>query len=185
MVARLFYVIGASGAGKDSLLGYAREQMPISVPVAFAHRYITRPVTARDENHIALTPDEFGQRLQHGCFALHWESHGLRYGIGVEIRHWLQQGLHVVINGSRAYLEQAAGRFPDLVPVLIQVDDSVLRKRLVRRGRESPDQIAQRLRHNAEFERDIAHADLVRIDNNDELPMAGHRFLRLLTNEIV
>ena len=183
MAAHLYYVIGASGAGKDSLLGYAREHMPLDMPVAFAHRYITRAAASGDEDHTSLSPDEFALRLQHGCFAMHWESHGLSYGIGVEIRHWMQQGLHVVLNGSRAYLDKAAADFSNLVPVLIQVDDAVLRKRLTGRGRESPDQIAQRLRRNAELRRSTAHPGLVRIDNNDELPAAGRQFLRLLAGE--
>jgi ribose 1,5-bisphosphokinase len=180
MVARLFYVIGASGAGKDSLLGYAREHMSADMPVVFAHRYITRPAATGNEGHTSLTPTEFALRLQHGCFAMHWESHGLSYGIGVEIRHWMQQGLHVVINGSRAYLERAAADFSNLVPILIQVDDAVLRQRLAWRGRESPDQVAQRIRRNAELQRSTAHPKLVRIDNNDELPAAGRQLLRLL-----
>ena len=183
MVPRLFYVIGASGAGKDSLLGYAREHLSLDMPVVFAHRYITRPAATGDEDHTSLTPDEFALRLQHGCFAMHWESHGLSYGIGVEIRDWMQQGLHVVLNGSRAYLARAAADFSNLVPILIQVDEGVLRRRLTGRGRESPDQIAQRLRRNAELQCSTAHPKLIRIDNNDELPTAGRQFLRLLAGE--
>jgi ribose 1,5-bisphosphokinase len=45
-VARLFYVIGASGAGKDTLLRYARVRVGGSGGVVFAHRYITRPAAA-------------------------------------------------------------------------------------------------------------------------------------------
>jgi ribose 1,5-bisphosphokinase len=37
----LFYLIGPSGAGKDALLAYARDQLAGSSPVLFSHRYIT------------------------------------------------------------------------------------------------------------------------------------------------
>ena len=51
----LFYVVGASGAGKDSLLAYARAALGGGTPVFFAHRYITRPAEAGGENHVALS----------------------------------------------------------------------------------------------------------------------------------
>lgn len=178
----VFYVIGASGAGKDSLLRFAREQQPPGAPVAFAHRYITRPAHSAGENHVELSNDEFQTRLEHGCFAMHWESHGLRYGIGVEIRHWLQQGMHVVLNGSREYLDKAAADFSNLVPVLIQVDASVLQERLSGRGRETPNQIKQRLRRHAQFERQVEHPGLVCIDNSSDLSAAGQQLLDLLTS---
>ena len=46
MTARLFYLVGASGSGKDSLLGYARGKLAGAPDVLFAHRYITRPADA-------------------------------------------------------------------------------------------------------------------------------------------
>ncbi len=55
MHGRLFYVVGASGAGKDSLIEYARNALGSRDAVVFAHRYITRPPTARGENHVALS----------------------------------------------------------------------------------------------------------------------------------
>ena len=47
-----------------------------------------------------------------GQFALHWQSHGLHYGIGIEIDGWLAQGHAVVVNGSRGYLKSALLRLP-------------------------------------------------------------------------
>lgn len=80
---RLFYVIGPSGSGKDSLMRYARASLAGDPSVVFAHRYITRPMELHGENHVALTETEFDARLAAGLFAMHWESHGLRYGIGL------------------------------------------------------------------------------------------------------
>ena len=42
---QLVYVMGASGSGKDSLLQALRPRLR-GVPVAFARRYITRPLRA-------------------------------------------------------------------------------------------------------------------------------------------
>lgn len=98
---KLFYVIGPSDSGKDSLLRYARARLGPVSRVVFAHRYITRPVDVNGENHVALTKAEFG------LLAMHWRSHGHRYGIGREIDLWLAKGCQVVVNGSREYLPQA------------------------------------------------------------------------------
>lgn len=50
-MAKIFYVVGASGAGKDSLMQLARKQVE-GRSVAFAHRYITRPADDNTENFI-------------------------------------------------------------------------------------------------------------------------------------
>ncbi len=84
----LFYVMGPSGSGKDSLLRALRERLKPADPVVIAHRYITRAADA-NEASVALTAEEFHRRMELGCLALHWHSHGLHYGIGVEIEQWL------------------------------------------------------------------------------------------------
>ena len=177
--AKLFYVIGASGAGKDSLLTYARKRIGGEAAVIFCHRYITRAADAGGENHIELPEAEFNNRLQHGCFAMHWQSHGHRYAIGNEIYGWLQQGLNVVVNGSRGYLNEAAAIFPDIVPVHIVVSDDVLLERLTARGRESADAIAKRIRRSHTLHH-VAHPNMVEIDNNRSLQLAGDELVGLI-----
>ncbi|KGD89923.1 ribose-phosphate pyrophosphokinase [Achromobacter sp. RTa] len=142
--ARLIYLMGASGSGKDTLLRLLRTHLRGDEPVLVAHRYITRDSGA-SEDALRLTDDEFGRRAALGCFALRWSSHGLHYGIGIEIDAWLSCGAAVIINGSRAHLEQAHARYPDLTAVEITVDPALLARRLAGRGRENAEQIAQRL----------------------------------------
>lgn len=177
-MARLVYVIGASGAGKDSLLKYARSQIPNESTVVFAHRYITRDAYVGNENHIALSAAEFKQRQSLKCFAMTWFSHETHYGIGVEIDRWLAMGITVVINGSRAYLKQATIRYPNLLPVLIEADESILRQRLENRKRENKEEIEHRLQQAAKLNLEIATlSGLVRIKNNASIEQAGKHFL--------
>jgi ribose 1,5-bisphosphokinase len=68
-VAHLFYVMGPSGAGKDSVLRGARAQLEPADRIVFAHRYITR-APEPSENHIALSPEEFALRDEAGLFAM-------------------------------------------------------------------------------------------------------------------
>lgn len=150
MPARLIYVVGPSGSGKDSLLRYARERLAEEPGVVFAHRYITRAADAGGENHVALTHAEFATRKHNGLFALAWESHGQAYGVGIEINQWLARGATVVVNGSRGYLDETRQRFPELLAVTIDAPAEVLRERLLARGREDRSAVERRLeRHRA------------------------------------
>lgn len=142
--ARLIYLMGASGSGKDTLLRLLRAELRGDEPVLVAHRYITRD-SGDTEDALRLTEDEFARRAALGCFALRWASHGLQYGVGIEIDAWLSCGAAVIINGSRAHLEQAHSRYPALTAVEVTVDPGQLVLRLAGRGRESAEQITQRL----------------------------------------
>lgn len=141
---RLIYLMGPSGSGKDTMLRLLRAELRGDEPVLVAHRYITRD-SGGTEDALRLTEDEFGRRAALGCFALRWTSHGLQYGIGIEIDAWLSCGAAVIVNGSRAHLEEAHSRYPALTVVEVTVDPALLARRLAGRGRESTEQIALRL----------------------------------------
>lgn len=142
MNGRLFAVVGPSGAGKDTLIEAARPALPDLVLV---RRVITRPETAGGERFEGVSEAEFERRRASGAFALDWEAHGLRYGIPADTLARRAEGRDVLFNGSRAALERAAARFPELTVIRIVVPPEVLTERLVRRGRETRDQIAARV----------------------------------------
>lgn len=176
----LFYVMGASGAGKDSIIAIAREQLAGRPDFAFVRRYITRPPVGTSEDHVALTDEEFERRLHEGLFCMHWRSHGHRYGIGREVDEWLSCGVNVVMNGSRGYLGEAARRYRALAPILVRVSAHKRAVRLRRRGRESSPQMTARLERGVELDA-VAHPRLCVIENEDSLERAGKDFLCLLT----
>jgi ribose 1,5-bisphosphokinase len=181
MTARLIYVIGASGSGKDTLMTYARERLAGEPGVCFAHRYITRPAAAGGENHVALTPEEFRARQAGKLFALHWASHGLQYGIGIEINQWLAKGIHVVVNGSRDYLTEARRLYPELMPVSIEVSADVLRQRLLARGREDAQAVEQRLQRHRQLQG--SHwSDAVVVSNDGTVQEAGDQLVRAIVD---
>lgn len=153
-MAKLVYVMGASGSGKDSLLDALRNKLPQGLLVA--HRYITRPAHAGAENHVALSLDEFQLRKSRQLFALDWQAHQTHYALGIEIDLWMQQGFTVVVNGSRAHLAEAEARYGDsLLPVCLFVSTEVLAQRLESRGRETPQEIQQRLRRASEYQHNL------------------------------
>lgn len=181
MSSRLIYVMGPSGAGKDTLLAYARRHLA-GDSLVFAHRYITRPAAAGGENHVALTDEEFVARSSAGLFALEWSSHRLRYGIGIEIDTWLARTQRVVVNGSRGHLATALQRYPGLRPVLIEAAPEVLAMRLAARGRETAGEVLARLARQPAF--DVSEkTGLVRIDNSGLLADAGAALIRALRGD--
>ncbi|APU29833.1 phosphonate metabolism protein/1,5-bisphosphokinase (PRPP-forming) PhnN [Ectopseudomonas alcaliphila JAB1] len=150
MQGRLIYLMGPSGSGKDSLLQAARAPLEAH-GCRFARRVITRSAESVGEDALGVTPDEFERLQGEGAFALSWRANGLAYGIPREIDDWLSAGQDVLINGSRGHLEAARQRYPDLLAILLQVDEAVLRQRLLARGRETPEQIEQRLARSRSF----------------------------------
>jgi ribose 1,5-bisphosphokinase len=181
MKARLIYMVGASGSGKDSVMRYARERLARNPAVVFAHRYITRSPDAGGENHVALSAEEFASRRRANLFALDWESHGNAYGIGIEINQWLAKGVTVVINGSREYLPVAQKRYPELLPVSIEVAPEVLRARLQARGREDATAIEARLRRNSSLQTRPQAGTTIR--NDGELAEAGETLVELIMRQ--
>jgi phosphonate metabolism protein PhnN/1,5-bisphosphokinase (PRPP-forming) len=136
---RLFLVVGPSGAGKDTLLSGAIAANP---RLHWARRVITRPETAGGEPFEGVTEAEFAARLARGDFALHWEAHGLRYGVPFAE---LPEGRDVILNGSRTAIAQARAAFPSLTVIHITAPLAVLAERLAARGRETREDIAARL----------------------------------------
>ncbi|GAA5157358.1 phosphonate metabolism protein/1,5-bisphosphokinase (PRPP-forming) PhnN [Viridibacterium curvum] len=151
MSGKLICVVGASGVGKDSLLAGLRSALTPDDRIVIAHRYITRAADAGGENHIALSEAEFQLRRNAGCFALHWQSHGLLYGIGREIELWLASGLSVVLNGSRGHLPSLRECYPQALVVEITASEWVLRERLQSRGREDAAALDARLARHREL----------------------------------
>lgn len=175
-MSRLIYLIGASGAGKDTLLGYLKRHSGAPHRYVIAHRYITRSLTTDHENHICVSEREFRMRLEAGLFAMHWQSHGLLYGVGIEIETWLAAGLDVIINGSRAYLAQASERYPALLPIKLQVSSQILERRLSARGRETPAAVEQRLLRADAYDK-VGPADMTVIDNDGPIEQTAAGFL--------
>lgn len=185
--ASLIVIVGPSGCGKDSLISYARHKLAAESGIVFCHRYITRAANAGSENHIHLTEDEFTARQKAGLFAMHWQSHGHHYGIGIEINQWLAKGVSVVVNGSRSHIADIQENYPELKVVWVDVIEATLRQRLIARGREPLDAIEQRLQRNKtffEYDKRRLQSRLIMLDNNAVLQEAGEKLVLLLRNHL-
>jgi ribose 1,5-bisphosphokinase len=146
MTGLLVLVVGPSGSGKDTLMAGAAKTLALDRRYRFVRRVVTRPADTRQagEDHEVADHARFTARRDAGGFALHWEAHGLQYGIPVDIAADLQAGRVVVANVSRTVLAETAARYP--VAVIEVTAPDVFRHRwLHQRGREAPAEIGTRL----------------------------------------
>ncbi|MFM7013114.1 MAG: phosphonate metabolism protein/1,5-bisphosphokinase (PRPP-forming) PhnN, partial [Betaproteobacteria bacterium] len=144
-----FFVVGPSGAGKDSLLDGARPLLDPSRFI-FAKRTITRPEGSPGEVHTACTEPDFHALNAAGKFLITWQAHGLHYGLPIELVDALTSGQHVIANGSRSMIAALNKLVPNLVVIEINAPPHVLQARLSARGRETADDIAKRLSRTVE-----------------------------------
>ena len=170
---KIFYFMGASGSGKDSIINAIKLQNTENLMVA--HRYITRKPDLSGENHVYLTNHEFNIRLKNNLFSMYWCANNYKYALGKEIEHWLNSSFNVLINGSRAYLSNAQNQFgASLIPISINVDSNVLKERLHLRGRESSEEINMRIKRSKEFNLN-SNADYI-ISNNGSIESSVVQF---------
>lgn len=160
----IFAIVGPSGAGKDTLIQgalLARQDLRL------VRRVVTRPTDAGGEDFYGVTPQDFLTRRDRGDFVLHWEAHGLSYGIP---KAQIETPGDVIFNGSRAALPLAVRAFPGLSVILITAPTAVLADRLAQRGRETAADIRARLsRARFEMPPGIAY----RTVHNDASPEDG------------
>lgn len=166
MSHRLVYVIGPSGAGKDSVLQGLRQTWPEAACAHWARRTITRDVQAGGEQHEAVDTDTFIRLAQGQAFAMHWKANGLSYGIRHAELQALRQGRWVFVNGSRAWLPTLLLQWPQATVVHIGASPDVLALRLAARGRESAEAVAARLARQVAL--DLPPGS-IRVENNGAL----------------
>jgi len=175
MTGTLVCVVGPSGAGKDSVMAAARALLGDDDRVVFPRRILTRPADAGGEDHVAVSPEKFVSLRDGGALALHWEAHGIAYGIAAAIADDLAAGRAVVANISRTAIPAARAAY-DAIVVEITADAEVLARRLAGRGRETAADIAGRLARASAL---AIEADET-IINDGELDEAAQAFAAIL-----
>ncbi|HHZ09439.1 MAG TPA: phosphonate metabolism protein/1,5-bisphosphokinase (PRPP-forming) PhnN [Rhizobiales bacterium] len=171
-------VVGPSGAGKDSLITYARARLDGEGAIEFVRRVVTRPSDAAAEDHESLSEDDFAAAEARGAFAISWGAHGLRYGLPASVDRGVEAGHVVVANVSRAAIPALTGRYASVVVVEVVAAPEVLAARIAGRARESAGDAAARLARRATI--DAGGATVVTLDNTGALEVAGERFVDLL-----
>lgn len=174
----LALVVGPSGAGKDTILDGARRRLAGDDRFVFARRDITRPAEAGGEDHAPVAWDRFAERRADGVYGLHWEAHGLGYGVPATTLDERHRGNAVVVNVSRGVIAGARERFPPVRVFLIAVPRAVLEQRLRVRGRETPEEVERRLRRADAYR--VVGGDVVTVFNDGPVDRSIDSFVAQL-----
>jgi guanylate kinase len=180
---RLFIISAPSGAGKTTLCRAIRNQFP---ELRYSVSYTTRPPRTGEQegqDYFFISADEFKNNIERNTWAEWAQVHDHFYGTSAEFidRHLAQNHdilLDIDVNGTR----QILGRYPESVTIFILPPTfETLKERLIKRGTDSEQTIARRLK-NAEME--IAQKGLYKnIIINDRLPDAIEALSAIIKGE--
>lgn len=177
---RLIAVVGPSGVGKDSVMEGLRAVMP---GLHRVRRVITRPPHLGGEDFDAVPVSEFKEMAENGAFAVHWQAHGLYYGIPRTVMYQLNKGTDCLANFSRKALIEGSCVFPNFKVLNITAQPNTLAARLSARGRESESEIALRL---AEAQKPLpVGLDVINLTNDGPIEQTIARAMALLRPESV
>jgi len=161
MAGTLFFVVGASGTGKDTLLSGAGAALAGDGRFVFARRTITRAADLGNEGHLSVTPEEFDRTERAAGFLISWRAHGLQYGVPAALADDLAAGRHVVANGSRAAVPDLLRVVENCTVVEITAPPDLVAARLAGRGREGREEIAARVaRTTPAFPEGVDHVEI-------------------------
>jgi ribose 1,5-bisphosphokinase len=138
------FVVGPSGAGKDTLIGLAQQALAGDPAFVFPKRLVTRP-SSEWEDHDTLDPSVFQAGETEGRFALSWRAHGLGYALPRAALEAAWDGRVVVCNVSRAAIEEGRRRLPNAVVVEVTAPPDLLARRLAERRRGEDGDLRERL----------------------------------------
>src|SRR5262249_22624317 len=92
---RMVLVVGAGGAGKDTLIARAGAACCDDATVIFPARVVTRPPSVFEANEF-IERAAFEQAAANGAFAVWWSAHGHMYGIPLAVDFDIEAG-HTVV----------------------------------------------------------------------------------------
>jgi len=129
------FVVGPSGAGKDTMMRLAKDMAADCPRIIFVRRTVTRPENAF-EDHDTATEERFLELQKAGEFVLTWQAHGLHYGIHRCWQDRVNQGCVVVGNISRTMVSYARQNLGNVAIVLVTAPNEILLQRIAARGRD-------------------------------------------------
>lgn len=177
-------VAGPSGAGKDTLIEYARRHFAGRADIVFVRRLITREADAGSEDHDTLSVEAFEHARAEGAFACSWQANGLRYALPAATDVAISAGHIAVANVSRAAIPLLRERYRNVLSVIVTAREEVLAKRLAARGREDRTAIRERLARNAIYAEPGDKPDTITIDNSGPPEEGGRRMVAAIEKAI-
>ena len=150
----LLVIISApSGAGKDTVIDRLVTTLPDAVTYVTATSRKPRPGEKDGDPYYFYSPEKFREEIEAGNFLewsmVHGEFKGVRRDILAET---LREHPVVIVQTDPQGMRKIKSQLPEVLTIFLMPPSvDILRTRLDRRGTETPEQLAIRLR-NAEIE---------------------------------
>lgn len=171
-------IAGASGSGKDSLLKGIDKSRLGNDRIVVIRRFITRPPD-KHENNYSVDDSAFEVLQANHFFISSWQAHGYKYGIAAPHLDGVKENSLAIVSVSRTAVADFESRYEDVYTILVEVDQEILKKRLLNRKREQGKAIDRRLqRRNIQ----VKARELIRFDNSVPLEQTIPAFRQLLSN---
>lgn len=177
----LFVLSAPSGAGKSTLCNGLRADADFVYSVSCTTRP-PRPGEIDGKDYHFLTHADFEQRITAGEFLEHAQVHGNRYGtLCHTVLQSLRAGIDVLIDiDVQGAAMIRSSNHPEIREALADVflmppSLGELRRRLAKRGTESPEQMALRLRNAEEEMREWRHYRYTVVTGSVEEDLANFR----------
>jgi guanylate kinase len=180
----VFVITGPSGVGKGTLIRGLRARVPgLELSVSATTRS-PRPGERDGVDYHFMTAQEFARAVAAGEFIEHTTYSGNRYGtLRVELDRRLAAGSPVVLEIEVEGARQVRRAMPEAVAVFIAPPSlESLRARLIGRGTDAPEQVADRLataEHELRARREFGHAIV-----NDRLEQATDELVGIVQAEL-
>jgi len=151
----LFVVSAPSGAGKSTLLNAIRPDADFIYSVSCTTR-APRPGETDGEDYHFLSQEDFARRVAAGEFIEHAQVHGHEYGtlretVTAQIECGVDVMIDVDVQGAAQIRSESGAIAESLADVFIMPPSlDELRRRLLKRGTESAEQIELRLANAAQ-----------------------------------
>jgi guanylate kinase len=146
-MSEVFVITGPSGVGKGTLIRGLLGRLPeLGLSVSATTRS-PRPGEREGVEYYFLTPEKFEEHVQRGEFVEHATYSGNRYGtLRADLERRLRAGSPVVLEIEVQGARQVRRSMPEAIAVFIAPpSEEALRVRLVGRGTDTSEQVAQRL----------------------------------------
>jgi ribose 1,5-bisphosphokinase len=138
METKVILIVGASGVGKDTLIKEAKKEL--KKKFNFTRRYITRKPDKNEKNFF-LEESTFNLLKENNFFISSWEAHNDFYGISKDsIKNKTN-----IVSISRSKIGDFEKNFDKVYVINITLNDTELKRRLIKRGRENIKEIEKRL----------------------------------------
>jgi ribose 1,5-bisphosphokinase len=170
MKTKIILIVGASGVGKDTLIKEAKKDL--KKEFNFVRRYITRKPDKSEKNYF-LENSAFELLKENDFFISSWSAHENFYGIS---KNSIKNKTNI-ISISRSKIEDFEKNFKNVYVINITLDEKILKKRLIKRGRESIEEIKKRLERKYDK---IEAKNLINFENNKSYEDGRKDFIKLL-----